>query len=318
MKGSTFRRCGCRDKTGRQVKDCPRLGRERGHGSWTYRVDVGRDPVTLKRREQRKGGFKTKAAAEEQLAKVLASVSTGEHRHDAKQTVATYLPEWLDRKIADGLRPSSALMYRRYIDADIVPSLGLVRLGDLRPGHVERMLRDLANAGRGATTRRRIHAVLRSALSSAKRARLVTYNAASDVELPKLPRPKAHPWEPYELGTFLDHAAADRLGALFEVLAFTGLRRGEACALRWADVDPERGRLIVRSQLIQVDGKTIEVIPKTRSGDARRVDLGADTVAALMAHRLTQDLEHQQWGRLTSTTTGCSPARTARTCPRSA
>ena len=43
------------------------------------------------------------------------------------------------------------------------------------------MLRDLRTKGRGATTIRRVHAVLRSALTSAKRARLVAYNAATDV-----------------------------------------------------------------------------------------------------------------------------------------
>ena len=58
MKGSTFRRCGCRDEAGKLLTDCPRLGRERGHGSWYYRADIGQ--VDGRRREQRKGGFSTK------------------------------------------------------------------------------------------------------------------------------------------------------------------------------------------------------------------------------------------------------------------
>lgn len=186
MKGSTFRRCGCRDDAGVLLRSCPRLGKERGHGSWSYRADVGRDPKTgRRRREERKGGHSTKAEAEAALAKVPAAVSTGEHRHDDRQTAGAYLTGWLDDRIADGLRPSTEVMYRLYPRRDIIPSLGHVRSGDLRPGHVERMLRDLCAAGRGATTIRRVHAVLRSALTSAKRARLVAYNAASDVELPE-------------------------------------------------------------------------------------------------------------------------------------
>jgi integrase len=296
VKGSTFRRCGCRDDAGKLLQSCPRLGRERGHGSWYYRADVGRDAATGRRREQRKGGFATKAEADAALARVLASVSTGEHRHDGRQTVGAYLEVWLADRIADGLRPSSAAMYRLYVERDIVPAIGSVRLGDLRPGHVERLLRDLRGADRGATTIRRVHATLRSALTSARKARLVSYNAATDVELPNVRPAKVRPWEADELATFLDHSAGHRLGAIFEVMAFTGLRRGEACALRWADVNLEQGYIVVRSQLVEVRGQVMEGKPKTRSGEDRRVDIGARTIGALMAHRFAQDAERLQWG----------------------
>jgi len=73
----------------------------------------------------------------------------------------------------------------------------------------------LRNVHAGPSTVRRVHATLRSALSDAKRRRLVSYNAAVDVALPKTGRPKVRPWEPDELGRFLDHAAGDRLGAPF-------------------------------------------------------------------------------------------------------
>jgi integrase len=217
-------------------------------------------------------------------------------RHDEKQTVGDYLTRWLSNRISDGLRPSSAAMYRLYVERDMVPSLGHLRLGDLRPGHVERMLRDMQAAGRGATTVRRVHAVLRSALASARKAHLVPYNAATDAELPNVQPAKVRPWEADELATFLDHSASHRLGAMCEVMAFTGLRRGEACALRWEDVDFERGYLTVRSQLVEVRGQVMEGKPKTRSGEDRRVDIGQRTIGGLMAHRFAQGAERLQWG----------------------
>jgi integrase len=295
VKGSTFRRCGCRDDAGKLLTACSRLGRERGHGSWYYRADVGRDAAG-RRREQRKGGFTTKAEADAALAAVLHAANTGEHRHDGRQTVGAYLGEWLAGREADGLRASTAVMYRLYIERDIAPALGAVRLGDLRPGHVEKLLRDLRTAGRGPTTIRRIHATLRSALTFARRARLVPYNAATDVALPSASPAKVRPWEPAELAAFLDHTSEHRLGALFEVMAFTGLRRGEACALRWSDIDLEHGVIIVRSQLVEVGGRAVEGKPKTRSGEDRRVDIGQRTIGALMAHRLVQDAERATWG----------------------
>ena len=64
----------------------------------------------------------------------------------------------------------------------------------------------------------------------------------------------------------------------------TGLRRGEALALRWDDVDLERGVLTVRRS-------------KTRAGEGRRVDAGPELVGILLAHRLKQDAERAAWGR---------------------
>ena len=95
--------------------------------------------------------------------------------------------------------------------------------------------------GPGPASVRRVHATLRSALSSAQRQQLVAFNAAANLDLPAAARPKVRPWEPAELGRFLDSLGDDRLAALFELIAATGLRRGEACGLRWSDVDLGRG-----------------------------------------------------------------------------
>ncbi|WP_167535871.1 tyrosine-type recombinase/integrase [Streptomyces vinaceus] len=77
---------------------------------------------------------------------------------------------------------------------------------------------------------------------------------AKNVELPTSQRPKVIPWEPAEFGAFLDRIGTHRLGALFEVIAGTGLRRGEAWGLRWDDVDFARRVIVVRQQIVQVSG----------------------------------------------------------------
>lgn len=202
---------------------------------------------------------------------------------------------WLARKIEDGMRPTTADSYRSYIDADIVPALGAYRLSAITPAHIDTFLRELRRSGRGTATITRIRAVLRSALSDAKRMRLVAYNAATDVDVPPVGRSLVTPWEPEEAAAFLDHVAAHRLDALFELLIFTGLRRGEALALRWTDVDLERGVVTIRSNLTEVRGVPHEGSPKTRKG-VRRVDIGARTVGALLAHQLAQAAEQRELG----------------------
>jgi len=106
--------------------------------------------------EQRKGGFRTAKEAQSALAQVVAAVSTGEHRHDRRLTVGEWLTTWLARKIEDGqneahggIRPSTAVMYRSYVEGTLIPHLGRFRLGELRHSHVERMLRAPPRRGQG-------------------------------------------------------------------------------------------------------------------------------------------------------------------------
>lgn len=280
MKGSVYKRCRCpviRNARGE------RLACKKDHGSWTYVADLGRsrDGVRL---QQRKGGFRTRGDAEDALRDLLTRLSTGQYHRDETKTIEQWLTEWIEQKVRSGLRPTTERSYRQHMRDYLIPHLGRIRLRDLRPGHIQGMLALIAAAERppSRTTQRRIVATLSSALKSAVKAQAVSYNAARLAELPKADRPKVQPWEPEELGRFLDHAAGMRLGALYELMAMTGLRRGEALALHWSDVDLEAGVLVVRKS-------------KTAAGE-RRVDLGPQMVGVLLAHRIGQDAERDSWG----------------------
>lgn len=67
----------------------------------------------------------------------------------------------------------------------------------------------------------------------------------------------------------------------------TGLRLGEALALRWQDVDLDGGQLSVSHILQRVDGEFQLLEPKTASS-RRTIRLAAVTMAALRAHRAEQ------------------------------
>ncbi|HXW86644.1 MAG TPA: site-specific integrase [Streptosporangiaceae bacterium] len=102
-------------------------------------------------------------------------------------------------------------------------------------------------------------------------------------------------WAPADAGAFLDYASRDRLSALFEVLATTGMRRGEACGLEWADVDLAAAELSVTTERVQVGWHVIEDDPKSEAG-RRTVALDKGTVAVLRAHRRRQLADRLAWG----------------------
>jgi integrase len=309
MAADIYRRCGCRDETGKAFRvlpanakaedktaACPKLVNDPKHGSWGYAVTGGYDPATGKRIQARRMGFATKAEAQKKRAEAVTEISSGKWKGHQTVTVGSYLPSWLERRISDGLRPSTTKMYRSYITNDLVPALGLVRLAELRRAQVDKFIQDLLKAGRGATTVRRIHATLSSALAAAQRLDLVDINAASNIALPTVTKNIARVWEPEEANAFLAAVEPHRLGVMFEVEIRSGLRRGELCGLRWSDVDLVRRELVARVQLTQIAGQVIEGPIKTSAGQDRAVSLDDAAIGALMAWKLQQDQERDEAG----------------------
>jgi integrase len=163
----------------------------------------------------------------------------------------------------------------------------------------------------GPATVRRVHAALRKALNDAiRKARLIDANPALLVELPPEKTPKAlvwtadrvtrwqatgavpspvMVWTPAHTGAFLDHAheSGDPLYALYHLIAYRGLRRGEACGLHWDDLDLHAKTLTVRWQIVQHGWATALDTPKTNGSEAT-IALDTATVDALKAHHARQ------------------------------
>ena len=95
-------------------------------------------------------------------------------------------------------------------------------------------------------------------------------------------------WLPYHAGTFLDFIEGERLYALFCLVAYCGLRRGEAIGLAWGRTGPRPGARVYPGDW---DGED----PKSEAG-VRAVPLPAVVVAALRAWRKRQMQEKLAWG----------------------
>ncbi len=311
MKGTIYHRCSCEavyDAKGNR-KTCPRASGRGRHGSWYYHLS---GTVGGRRTQAKKGGFSTKREAEDALAEAIDALRRGVRPQAGALLVRDYLQDWLAGKVAAGLRDSTARSYRGHLNNYLIPHLGNHRLRELTALDVERAFRAIAESparGAGPATVGNVARTLSSALGSAMRKRLVPFNVAKNVDLPRVARPRVRPWEPGEVGQFLDYVNSDPMGPLFEMMAMTGLRRGEALGLRWDDVDLEQGVIVVRQQLVEVDPKSEAARscawcadghrslqfgpPKTRSGEARQVDLDDATTGALLSHSLSQQLARE-------------------------
>ena len=281
------------------TRSCPRaedssFAPHRCKGSWRYTLEYGR-ASNGQRLQTSKAGFPTKGAAQTALQELVRTLMTDVTL--TSLTVQEYLESWLTSKHA--LKPTTMALYTEFTTNYLVPHLGQIRLLELRAHHLDRMYEKITVGMRGRplspSTIRRIHGVLRSALNTAVKRRLIPYNPAEHIELaPENPK-KTKPWNPEQCGTFLERIATDRLANLYHLILITGMRRGESVGLRWQDLDLDRASLSVNQQITDVNGRSMVSTPKTKRGD-RVVYLDAETVVMLRRQQETQNLERTAWG----------------------
>jgi integrase len=277
----------------------------RGHvhkrgSTWGYVVDVGRDPATGKRKQRTKGGFRTRAAAEDALTEVLNEIRSGTVVAPSSVTLEEYLTEWLTT-VRPQLRETTWASYGVAVQR-ICWGLGVRKLQALTAVEVERFYARLVNeggpAGRplAAKTVRNTHIVLHRALADAERLRLAMRNVAHLARPPAVPHVERATWTADELAAFLEHVSGDRLFAAYVLLATTGMRRGEVFGLRWRDVELSARRASVTQTVTTVNDKL--VLGPTKTNRSRRtISLDPTTVDVLHAHRVVQDQERATAGQ---------------------
>jgi integrase len=268
--------------------------RKRG-STYSYWLDVGPDPVTGKRRQRTKGGFRTKRECQAALNEAISALRSGMLVQPSRRTVASFLvEEWLPAVRMAGLRDSTWASYRMNVEKHLVPGLGAIELQRLGPAQLNALYRELLTKGRrnaagglAPKTVFYIHSILHRALRDAVRWGYVVRNVADAADPPKAKTPEMRVWNPAQLRAFLEHVRGDRLYAAWLLAATTGMRRGEILGLRWSDLDLDSGRVAVRRPRILVDYQVQVSEPKTAKG-RRSLALDPVTVAALRAHRVRQ------------------------------
>ncbi|MDQ3579532.1 MAG: site-specific integrase [Actinomycetota bacterium] len=214
----------------------------------------------------------------------------------ANLTVGDYLAEWLAH-IRQHIRPSTYAGYESNIRLHLTPRIGKRRLARLTVRDVRLMVDAMRTGGHKARVVQYVHATLRAALEHACREELVSRNVAKlvRVEQPTPLNPR-QPLSAEEARKLLDAVKDHRLRALWTLLVMLGLRRSEACGLRWDHVDFQAGTLRIAQSVQRIDGKLRELPTKTRRSN-RTVPLPARCLAALVDHHAELQRQHGEPGR---------------------
>lgn len=266
--------------------------RQRGKGAWQLRVYVGRDPTTGRKHYVER----TFRGGQRQAGRALAALALEAERLTPRSskhgTMEALLYEWLAHATMS-FSPRTVETTEGYLRTPIIPALGALQASKVTTADLDRFYRDLLERGGqngqyAPATIRRIHGILRRALTLGVKWGWLSNNPAIDASPPRVPSRELAPPTPDVLARLLRLAESTNpdLATFIALAASTGARRGELIAMRRCDIDftgamiaVERGIVIAHHELVEQGTKT----------QIRRVALDRSTVDVLRAHFHRQD-----------------------------
>jgi integrase len=140
-----------------------------------------------------------------------------------------------------------------------------------------------------------VWSTLRTALNKAKRLRLITTNPCDFVDPPRVERKEMAALDPVQVQAYLEAFRSTDISAAIATAIGSGCRCGELLALRWRDVDLERGTLRIERSLERVAIRTAQRVsyelafkePKSKRS-RRTIPLPPFVIDRLRRHRLEQ------------------------------
>lgn len=208
-------------------------------------------------------------------AELLEGPGTGETF--CQGTLAEWMPYWMENEIMGSVKASSYQTYLRQINRHLLPALGRYSPSQLTPVIIQGFIDGLGAKGLSGGTVRGVYRLLSAAMRYAAEEGVVRKNPCRRIRIQKGEEAEQRVLSRPEQESLRNAMTGERdLPALLSL--YTGMRLGEVCALKWADIDWERRTITVRrtvqrvAQMKRVESaKTLLMIGAPKSKHSQRV-----------------------------------------------
>lgn len=279
---------------------------------YEIRVSRGRNKTYLTRRWYPSEGWSQKAIDRE-LARIAAEferqVQAGEiisraekGQQEAQEAARTAqiltLRKYAERVFMPTITVTSTettrTSYQGNLDKWILPALGDTKLPEITSAQLTALLVDMQKQRKAHSTTIKVYTILNSLFKMAYLSDVIDRNPMEKVQRPKPRKDESKPAEaeaytPQEIQAIF--AALDgeplKWRCFVRLLVDTGVRRGEACALQWKDIDTKAGTALIHQNLCYTPSKGV-YLDKPKNGRSRTVYLGDETLNLLRQLRSQQ------------------------------
>jgi integrase len=200
---------------------------------------------------------------------IIQRIDSGQHsRPSSRVTIAELVPAYLDMLRNRGRAPKTLEKYEAVLNAlrDWFTTAGRQRAASFTDRDFWGFKKIIVEGELAGKTCYDRLIIVKQLFKWAAGSKLIAANPLTGIRMDK-PNSKVQPcFSPEQVATMLDKADAHE-GAIYAVLAYTGMRFGEARDLRWADVQLDQG--VCGFLVVQRGGST----DATKSRRVRRIPI---------------------------------------------
>lgn len=270
--------------------------------TWSYMIDVGINPDTGKRKQKKKGGFSTKAEAEVHAAQLLIELKQGTYMEEQNVTFKSFVQDiWIPMYEKSGIKKST-MRAREFDIQRLSKHLQHYKMKDITLKIYQKCIDELSKElapNSLSNTNATGKMIFRKAISMG----VIKKNPTEFVQFPK----RAETVEDLEsteevvkylekeqLNEFLSLAQThglERDYPIFFTLAYTGMRVGELCSLKWKDIDFDSREISITKTMYNPNSKTINyelLTPKTKTS-RRKITVVPELLEVLQQHKNIQN-----------------------------
>ena len=263
---------------------------------WEIRYPLGKVDGKYKSDSETVEGTWDEAKA--RLREILSAIDDGTYIKPTKMTVETYINKWLKEYVKPNLKLKTYRSYKQNSQLYIIPYLGNHKLSRLTPFHIQKFYNTVvAKTGISYTSLGILHRTLKAALGKAVEWKFIKENPAKSVTPPGPDEREYNTLSTEQALKLLETAQQinKRRYALYLCLLTTGMRIGEACALKWEDIDFAQKIIRVQRNLVRA-GENYEfgtVKQNKKKGNTKKVKV-AIRMTDILADALRREQEWQK------------------------
>lgn len=271
--------------TNTQIK--PYKNKRDGKTYYKFKIYLGVDPLTGRQKYTTRSRFRTQKEAKLEYARMKLAVSNGTYKQNRAETYQEVYDLWVvqyEKTVEESTYIKTTGIFKNHI----LPALGAYKIDRMNVDVCQRHVNEWAEKLKKFRT---VKSYASKVLDFAIRRGYIQTNPFSLVDMPSPPKKLSledeenieNYYTKEQLITFLDcmkQEANFKSYAFFLLLAYSGIRKGEALALTWNDIDFKKNEIRINKAISR--GKDNKLYLKTtKTGTSRNIKMDKETMTVL-------------------------------------
>lgn len=243
-------------------------------------------------------GFTSKAAARKKAMELKAEFQESGYQKPTYETFEEIYKLWYDTIYREDVRESTAVKTQELFNNHILKDLGPMRIAAITPQHCQVVVKRWSETlSKTKTMKNYCKRIFDYAITL----NMIKHNPMERVHVPKQKTAKKEIrfYDKEELKQFLscvDKEDDPKWFVLFRLLAFSGMRKGEALGLQWQKINFEANTITVDQTLTRGENNTLIVQDTKTNAGMRTISMDQKTMDILKGWRTQQRLDFLKHG----------------------